>query len=164
MRVHFQGCHEVAESALRPVVQIDKPDAAGPVVPPRDILAGDLFRVKAAYFDRGYIMVEVGSPITSESADGHFVDVTIPIETEGARYRIAKLTISDDGKDLRSRISLPDGAWFARDVLVKDIDHLRDEYRAQGYAEIDIEPEMELDPTAHTVTVHIPVNRGALTR
>src|SRR5205085_11482090 len=101
------------------------------------------------------------------------IDIRIRIE-EGQRNRIRKLTIAERdaaGKEveplggrakLRGRITLGDGEVFARDVIVRDLSTIRTLYRDAGYANVDTNPEMTLDPAKAIVDIDIPIIRNAL--
>lgn len=176
VRVRFVGNHALSSEELGAPLQIDKGGSGDESVDDlRAILERDVLLVNAHYFDRGHINVTIDPPEVTEAADGAFVDVTIPIRKEGPRYRIRFLHVIErdgqgrevpapDGLDLRGRVRIPDGGWFARDVLVKDLEGIRRFYRDRGYADVEADPEIEVIASRPEVDVTIPVRRGPLTR
>lgn len=171
-RYSFHGNKAVSADDLRAVVLLDKPGLpAG--VSNEDVLERDVLMITALYYDRGYLLVKVQPPVLAAATDGPFIDVRFRID-EGPRFRIGKLTIDerDDqgrvitplgGKELRARISVPDGAWFSRAALVGDLGSIRTAYRDAGYASVEADPITELDPAQGRVDVAITVRRHALT-
>lgn len=176
VRVHFQGNRAVSSAELGALLQIDKGGSGEESVDDiRGLLERDVLLVNACYYDHGYIDVAVDPPRVTEAKDGAFVDVTIPIVKEGPRYRIRYMRVFErdadggdvpalEGIDLRARLSIPDGGWFARDVLVKDLQGIRTFYRDRGYAEVEADPETEVIPSRPEVDVVVPVRRGPLSR
>jgi outer membrane protein assembly factor BamA len=139
----------------------------------RDILDHDLLVIYALYYDRGYLAAKLGPPRVEPSRDGRFLDIFVPVE-EGPRFRLRKLAISErdaTGKTveplggkvpLRNRITLKDGDWFARGVLMRDLDAIRTTYGDAGYPGAFIEPETDLDLAHETVDVAVRMRRNAL--
>ena len=56
------------------------------------------------------------------------------------------------------------GDFFNRAELVKDLQAVRLLYRDAGYANVEAEPETELDPVKREVDIIIPIRRGPLVR
>jgi outer membrane protein insertion porin family len=178
VRVFFEGNRAFSSDELRGVMSIHKSmneDPARDAVEARSVLERDVLLINATYYDRGYLQVQIDEPKITEATDGLYVDIVIPIKKEGPRIRIRHLSIYErdqDGKEvealgggkaaLRKRLSIPDGGWFARDVLVKDLQSIRRLYRDAGYAFIEAEPETEIDEAHATVDIIIPVKRGPL--
>lgn len=176
VRVSFTGNRAVTSEDLRAVMQIDKaPDGneRAHADELRDVLARDLLLLSALYYDRGHIMVQIDSPDVTEAKDGPFLDVVVRVKVEGPRFRIGRISIYERGEDgavaapldgivLRKYVSLADGSFFARDVLVRDLGVLRTYYRDRGYANVEIEPETELDEPRAKVDIVMPIRRGPL--
>jgi outer membrane protein insertion porin family len=54
------------------------------------------------------------------------------------------------------------GDWFSRTVMVEDLGKLRTLYRDAGYASVEADPETELDPSARSMRLRIPIRRGPI--
>jgi outer membrane protein insertion porin family len=166
-RIVFEGNTNVASSELWKVTLLDKED------PTEDLLARDIMYLDAAYYDRGYVEVKI-VPEVRRARDGRILEARMHID-EGARYRVGKITIAerdDKGAEveplggrakLRGRITLNDGDFFARNVLVDDITAIRLLYRDAGYASVDTDPTTSPDPPNATIDIDIPIRRHAPT-
>lgn len=171
VRAHFTGNHELDDTKLRAVLHIDKslPDDAS--TPPSTLLERDPLFVTALYYDHGYMQIELGPTTVTEATDGPFVDVTFTVKNEGKRIRIRRLSVHEreDGAEqilsddeARRRFRPRSGDWFSRIVLVEDLTKLRTFYRDQGYADVEAEPQTDLDVREGTVALEIPIVRGPL--
>lgn len=171
MRAHFAGNQELDDSKLRAVLHIDKslPDDAS--TPTSTLLERDALFVTALYYDHGYMQLELGPTTVKEATDGPFLDVTFTVKNEGKRIRIRRLStferedgaekiLSDD--EVRRRFRPRSGDWFSRIVLVEDLAKLRTFYRDHGYANVEAEPQTDLDVREGTVALEIPIIRGPL--
>lgn len=179
VRVRFTGNAVIPSADLRALMWIDKAakaDEDAPESSPREILDRDILLLNAEYYDRGYMFVSIAEPTITEATDGPWVDVEVTIKKEGPRMKIGRLTIlerDEDGHEvppletkaaLRRRITIADGGWFARDILVRDLRVIRRLYRDAGFANIEAEPETEVDEAKAIVDVTIPIRRGPLMR
>jgi outer membrane protein insertion porin family len=63
---------------------------------------------------------------------------------------------------LRELIQAQSGDYFNRAQLIRDIQSVRTVYRDAGYANVEAEPETELDPVHEQVDIVIPIRRGPL--
>jgi outer membrane protein insertion porin family len=174
-RVVLEGNVEVPSSPLLAVMSVAKGDA--PELESEwfaSVLERDILGLLGAYYDRGYVEVEIDPPDLKEATDGPYVDIHVRIH-EGQRFRIRTLTMVErdaQGREmkpigaprrLRDRIRLKDGDFFARDVLVADLSAVRTLYRDAGYADFEGDPEMTHDTANATVDIDVPVRRNALT-
>jgi Surface antigen variable number repeat/Sel1 repeat len=164
--VHFDGLHEVPESAMRNAIEIDKRNLP-PGMSNQDVIARDLLLIQSVLWDYGFLESHVLEPRSEAGADG-VLDVTYRV-TEGVRFRLQKLEVrdvDDAGKPLvpldgmhRTKV----GEWFSRSTITEDLNDLRHAYRDAGYARVTAEPDLILDDTTRTVAVTVPVKRGAVT-
>jgi outer membrane protein insertion porin family len=163
-RVVFEGNAGVPSSELLSVMSIG--DA--PVASQQDTLERDVLMLVAAYYYRGYLRVSIDTPAVKTAADGSYSEIRIRI-SEGARYRVGKLTIADEAaplpgfENMRAMVRQQDGAMFSFEHLVRDLRTIRTRYRDAGYANVDAEPLTQSDDTNKTVEIDIPVKRGELT-
>src|SRR5208282_4349283 len=63
---------------------------------------------------------------------------------------------------LRLLIRAQSGDAFNRSELVKDLGSVRTLYRDAGYANVEAEPETQLDPVHEEVDIVVPIRRGPL--
>ena len=126
-----------------------------------DALERDLGRINAFYHNHGFIDAKVGRPRVNRKESDLFI--TIPI-FEGERYGVGKIDIDEDFfKDkavLLSDLSIRDEEAFSQEVLRKDIQKLNDMYADNGFAFVDIRPDITKDPEKKLVNITLRVTTG----
>jgi outer membrane protein insertion porin family len=134
----------------------------------------DIDLLHAAYYDRGYLNVEIGTPRIALSADRRWLDVTLPVR-EGPRYRVGRLQIQevdDDANEIeplggrrrvREMLHFNPGDWFSRQTIGRDILALQTYYRDAGYANVEVRPDVQPRTDRQSVDLTFRVQRGALT-
>jgi outer membrane protein insertion porin family len=139
----------------------------------QDVFERDVLLLNALYYDKGYMNVSIGTPRVMLTPDREGIEITLLIH-EGPRFKIRQLKVYErdaDGKEveplggrraLRQLIRAKSGDYFNRAELVKDLGAVRTLYRDAGYANVEAEPETELDPVKHEVDIIIPIRRGPL--
>lgn len=133
----------------------------------------DVDLLNAAYYDRGYLTVDISTPRVALSPDRQFIDITIPIR-EGPRYRIGRLRVievDDEGNEvdplggrraLRERVHVNPGDYFSRSTIGRDIVAIQTHYRDAGYANVEVTPDIQPDTRARTVDLTVRVTRGPI--
>ncbi|MGE3636182.1 MAG: outer membrane protein assembly factor BamA, partial [Sandaracinaceae bacterium] len=141
----------------------------------REHFEEDTTRLQAYYYDRGYLAMRVGTPRIELTPDRRYIDITIPID-EGPRFRIGRLVVREvdaDGRrvepiggrrELREMVQTNPGEWFNRTSIAQSLMNITRRYRDEGYAQVDINPETDLDMERRVVHVAIVIQRGPLVR
>jgi outer membrane protein insertion porin family len=175
-RVTFIGNYNVPDSELREGMQTGNSSffsfgSGGPYR--QDIFERDVLMLNALYYDKGYMNVQVGTPRVMLTPDREGIEITVTIH-EGPRFKIRQLKVFErdaDGKEvepiggrkaLRQLVAAKNGDFFNRAELVKDLTAVRLLYRDAGYANVEADPETELDPVHREVDIVIPIRRGPL--
>jgi outer membrane protein insertion porin family len=175
-RVTFIGNDTVPDSDLRDTMQTGQGGffsfgSGGSYR--QDMFERDILMLNALYYDRGYMSVQIGTPRVMLTPDREGIEITVVIH-EGPRFKIRQLKIferDNDGKEvepiggrraLRQMIRAHSGDWFNRAELIKDLTAARTLYRDHGYANVEAEPETEIDPVHNEVDIVIPIRRGPL--
>jgi outer membrane protein insertion porin family len=173
-RITFVGNHSVPDDDLRAVMQTGQQSilsfgSGGPYR--QDVFERDVLMLNALYYDKGYMNVSIGTPRVMLTPDREGIEITLLIH-EGARFKIRQLKVYErdaDGKEveplggrraLRQLVRAKSGDYFNRAELVKDLQAVRTLYRDAGYANVEAEPETELDPVKREVDIIIPIRRG----
>ena len=137
----------------------------------QDVFERDVLMLSALYYDKGYLGVQVATPRVMLTADRQGIDITIVVH-EGPRYKIRQMRIyerDNEGREiepiggrraLRELIRGHSGDYFNRAELIKDLQNVRTLYRDAGYANVEAEPETELDPVREQVDIVVPIKRG----
>ena len=173
-RITFIGNEHISDGDLRDSMQTGNGGffsfgSGGPYK--QDVFERDVLLMSALYYDKGYLSVQIGTPRVMLTTDRSGIDITIVIH-EGPRYKIRQLRIyerDNEGKEveplggrrpLRLMIREQSGDFFNRAELIKDLQSVRTLYRDAGYANVEAEPETELDPIHEQVDIVVPIKRG----
>jgi outer membrane protein insertion porin family len=176
--VNFIGNDHVSDDELRAQMQTGTGDllsfgSGGSYR--QDIFERDVLMLSATYYDKGYLSVQIGTPRVMLTPDRQGIDIAIVIH-EGPRYKIRQMRVYERDPDdpsrevepiggrraLRELIGAQSGDFFNRAQLIKDLQSVRTVYRDAGYANVEAEPETELDPVHEQVDIVIPIRRGPL--
>jgi outer membrane protein insertion porin family len=175
-RVTFIGNESIATDELRSLMFIGNPGilAFGSGGPFRqDAFERDIAVISAMYYDRGFLAVTVSTPRIMLTPDRSGIEITITID-EGPRYKIRQLRVYERGeggkevdpiggrRNLRMMVRAKSGDYFNRAALLEDLQAIRTMYRDHGYANVDANPQTQLDPATNEVDVIVPVERGPL--
>jgi len=137
----------------------------------QDIFERDVLMLSALYYDKGYLGVQIATPRVMLTPDREGIDITIVIH-EGPRYKIRQMRVyerDNEGREiepiggrraLRELVHGHSGDYFNRAELIKDLQTVRTLYRDAGFANVEAEPETELDPVHEQVDIVVPVKRG----
>ncbi|MFT3917253.1 MAG: outer membrane protein assembly factor BamA [Anaeromyxobacteraceae bacterium] len=128
-----------------------------------DAFEHDLQAVSAVYLDRGYVLVKVGKPTVSLSADRKWIYITIPIE-EGEPYTIGNVKFSgqllDMGAVLPRVVRSKAGDGFVRSRVGQDLFAVTDVYKDLGYAYANVTPITNTDAAKRTIDIDYNVQPG----
>lgn len=123
----------------------------------------DIERIKALYYNNGYIQVNVGEPQVVLSEDKRYLTITIPIQ-EGEQFRYRNIDIKGNTvftkEELFKGIKSEPGEVMSRDQLKEDIVGMTDLYGSKGYAFASISPVVNPDVDARLVDVSFEVFEG----
>jgi outer membrane protein insertion porin family len=179
-RVTFIGNDHVSDGELRDQMQTGNAGffsfgSGGPYR--QDVFERDILMLSALYYDKGYLSVQIGTPRVMLTADRTGIDVAIVIH-EGPRFKIRQLRIYEPDPDnpkkeveplggrraLQQMVGARSGEYFNRAQLIKDLQAVRTLYRDAGFANVEADPETELDAAHSQVDIIVPIKRGAPVR
>ncbi len=173
-RITFIGNEHVSDSDLRDSMQTGNGGffsfgSGGPYR--QDVFERDVLMLSALYYDKGYLNVQIATPRVMLTTDRSGIDVSIVIH-EGPRFKIRQLRVferDNEGHEieplggrraLRQMISEQSGDFFNRAQLIKDLGAVKTLYRDAGFANVEVEPQTELDPVHAMVDIVVPIKRG----
>ena len=126
-----------------------------------DELENDVNRIANFYYNHGYINVKIGEPQVERR--GTDIYITIPVE-EGEQYKVGKIAIKGDllkpETELKKILKLKSGAVYNREQLQKDITALSDIYASEGFAYVEIDPGIKINPQTLTVDIVYHIKKG----
>jgi outer membrane protein insertion porin family len=131
-----------------------------------DVLDVDMTRIKALYYDYGYVTVKVSNPEITLSKNKKSIQVTIKID-EGEQYKLGGLDVAGDIlttkeallKGFKSKIN----KVYSSSLIHKDLLWLTDQYADKGYAYVDVSPLTTLDHEKKLVQVTFNIQKGIKT-
>jgi outer membrane protein insertion porin family len=176
--VHFVGNQNITQDELRGSIQTQ---AAGffsfltsTGTYREETFRNDIDLLHAAYYDRGYLNVEIGTPRVALSADRRWLDITIPVR-EGPRYQVGRVQLVEQDEEsneveplggrrrVREMLHFNPGDWFSRTTIGRDILALQTYYRDSGYANVEVRPDVQPRPDQRSVDLTFRIVRGQLT-
>lgn len=141
----------------------------------KDVFERDVLMIQALYSDKGYLAIQVQTPRVMLTPDHEGIEVTIILE-EGPQFTVKKLDIYErdaEGKEiepiggrkkLRALVTMKAGDIFNRAALIKDLASVKTLYKDAGYANVEADPQTQLDFAKKEVSITVPIHRGPLVR
>ncbi len=125
-------------------------------------LDSDIFKIKSFYQNNGYIKARVGDPdITYKKDEGLKVKVTI---NEGPQYAIGKVMLKGDLikaiDELYQSLKITEENVYNREVIRADTLTLSEIYSDDGYAFVDVSPDIKKDDIEHKVNITYRIFEG----
>ncbi|MFP6662951.1 MAG: outer membrane protein assembly factor BamA [Deltaproteobacteria bacterium] len=130
-----------------------------------EILETDLERIKAYYYDNGYVNVRIDKPEIDRKEDA--IDIRIKID-EGEQFHFGQIRFVGDTQtdkpmeesELFEHIQSESGGVFRASHLRKDVESLTDFFGDQGYAFANVEPETTILAEEKAVDVRFRIDTG----
>ena len=112
-----------------------------------DILKNDLQLLTAYYFDQGYLEAKVSEPKINLS-NPKKIRIEIGI-VEGSRYHLGNIDFKGDllttKEALFKVLKIKRGDVYSNTVIRKEVNGLTEKFANQGYAYVEINPEISVD-------------------
>lgn len=128
-------------------------------------LAGDLERLKAFYFDRGYLEFETLSTQVSLSPDKKTVFITINI-FEGEEYKVEQVELAGDlilpKEEIDQLVTINSGDIFSQRELLSTSDAIKKRFGNEGYSFAKASGVPDLNKEDKTVKVTFFINPGQI--
>lgn len=125
-------------------------------------LESDIFKIKSFYNNNGYIKAMVGEPkISFDKNEGILITIKI---NEGPQYTIGEVRIEGDlikdVEELHKALKISKEKVYSREALRADTLSLSEIYSDEGYAFVEVLPEIKEDDKSHKVDVIYQINKG----
>lgn len=167
-RIAFVGNHAFSESRLTDVVNSREHtwwrflSTSDEYDPARINFDKELLR--RFYLKNGYADFEIKDVATELAPDRSAFFLTFAI-SEGARYRIGKITINSqlrglDGASLRKDLQFDEGDWYDGEAVGRTADSIETDVRERGFSFVEAKPEVTRNPKTHTIDLTYTVDEG----
>lgn len=129
-----------------------------------DRLNYDKELLRRYYFQKGYIDFAIDDTQVSQNAEGNFiVKMTL---NEGKRYRLGNVDIKSslaglDKEKLLKQMDLKQGRFYQASHIESAVQKLTDELGKDGYAFVDVEPELKRNEKTGVVDISFKVREGS---
>lgn len=127
-------------------------------------LAYDQELLRQFYLNQGYADFRVKSAVAELSQDQKHFYITFTLE-EGARYKIENTTVTSqiqkiDASTLNSCLTLSANDWYSAKEVEKTVDNLVEKLGDNGYAFVEIIPNLKKDEEKNTITIDFTVTES----
>lgn len=116
------------------------------------------------YLKRGYADFRVVSAVAELSPDKKSFVLTYVLD-EGRRYKVKNIVINSAIKEvnvepLYQEVSFEDGDWYNADAVEKSVYAITEELGKQGFAFVDVNPDLAKNPATGEITVTFDIDEG----
>ncbi|MBI5212257.1 MAG: outer membrane protein assembly factor BamA [Nitrospirae bacterium] len=129
----------------------------------KDEMRADVERIKDLYYNNGYLKIVVGEPVIqlTDAKDGMKISIQV---SEGEPFKVSAVDIAGNKafseEELRKLIKLSPAKIFNKEILRKDVVEITDKYSNNGYALINVSPDLIHDENKKEVRVVYRINEG----
>ena len=129
----------------------------------KQLLAGDLEKLRSHYVDKGYIRFKTESTQVSMTPDKQGIYITLKVN-EGAQYKLGNITLTGDlldkEQELRGLLALNSGELYSGASVTATEESLSRYLSRFGYAYPKVSTYPEINDEDHTVNLTIAVEPG----
>jgi outer membrane protein insertion porin family len=130
----------------------------------RDQLKQDINKINAYYLNNGFINAQIGEPEITIDKKGIYIK--IPVK-EGKRFKVGKVEISGDllekpRVELLSSLKTKEGNNYDRELIMKDMDFLTQACNDEGYANVEVNPQINIREKEQLVDIDFQTKKGEL--
>ncbi len=127
-------------------------------------LTADTEKLRAWYFDRGYLRFDITSTQVTISPDKQDINVTINID-EGERYEVGEISFAGmapgiEESSLSPLVSLSPGDIYSRKLMTESSSAISDRLGEDGYAFANVDVVPDLDDDTNTVGLKYSITPG----
>ncbi len=123
----------------------------------------DVEKLKYYYKTKGYLQVNIGSPVITVSEDKKWVFITIDIK-EGPKFDVNHIFFNGEllftESEMREKIQLKTADTYSEETLRKDIQALTEMYQDKGYAFANVLRRLQIVPGENKVDIHYSFEKG----
>ncbi|WP_455200712.1 outer membrane protein assembly factor BamA [Kaarinaea lacus] len=166
-QIKIVGAYAFREKDLLGQLQLSMPTSlsfiSGSDKYSKQVLVGDLEKLRSYYLDRGYINFNIDSTQVSISPDKQGVYVTINI-TEGDQFYLKEINLAGDliipREEIEKLITLKPGDIFSRQKVIVTTNSIIDRLGVDGYAFANVNPIPKIDKSTKQVSLSMFIDPG----
>ncbi len=166
-QIKIVGAYAFKEEDLLGEMQLSMPTSfsfiSGSDKYSKQILVGDLEKLRSYYLDRGYINFNIDSTQVSISPDKKDVYVTINI-TEGDQFFVNEIKLAGDliipREEIEKLITLESGDIFSRRKVIGITNKIIERLGVDGYAFANVNPIPKIDKDRKQVSLTMFIDPG----
>ena len=167
-QIKIVGAYAFTEEELLGQLQLSMPTAfsfiSGNDKYSKQVLVGDLEKLRSHYLDRGYINFNIDSTQVSISPDKKDVYITINI-TEGEQHFVESISLAGDliipREEIEKLITLKPGDVFSRQKVIDTTNRIIDRLGVDGYAFANVNPIPKIDKDTKRVALSLFIDPGS---
>lgn len=168
-KIMFLGNHEVPDTELKAFMHTQEETLFSPLSGSGSFkdfhFKTDIEKLKYLYKSRGYLQVNIGSPIITVSEDKKWIFITINVK-EGPKFTVNNIFFNGEllftENELRDGIELVSEETYSEEVLRKDIQTLTEMYQDKGYAFANVLRRLQIVPGENRVDIHYSFEKGKI--
>lgn len=170
-KVSIEGNHALSDRKIRKAMQTKKwwllSFITGSGIYKRDQMKDDIERIRDLYHSIGYIYVVISEPKIELSPDKKKLYITITV-SEGDQYSVGTIAVKGNTVFSESRLfedlDVAPGQIFNRRALREDVDEIIDLYMENGYARVDVDPQISVRKEERLADITLSITEGGIFR
>lgn len=168
-KIMFLGNNDIPDSELKAFMHTQEETLFSPISGSGSFkefhFKTDVEKLKYLYKTRGYLQVNIGSPIITVSEDKKWIFITINVN-EGPKFKVNNIFFNGEllftENELRENIELVTDEVYSEEVLRKDIQSLTEMYQDKGYAFANVLRRLQIVPGENRVDINYSFEKGKI--
>ncbi len=124
-------------------------------------LEQDINHISDFYYNHGFMRAKVGDPQITRGEDGLIITIKI---VEGNRFKVGSLDVQGEmivpKEKLIEGMKTKVGEWYNRQNLRADIMDVNTRYSDQGFAYVEVRPQIKENDSNYTVDITLDIKKG----
>jgi outer membrane protein insertion porin family len=168
-KIMFLGNHDVPDAELKAFMNTQEETLFSPLSGTGNFkdfhFKTDIEKLKYLYKSRGYLQVNIGSPVITVSEDKKWIFITVDVK-EGPKFTVNNIFFNGEllftENELRDGIQLISEEIYSEEILRKDIQVLTEMYQDKGYAFANVLRRLQIVPGENRVDIHYSFEKGKI--
>jgi len=170
-KITIEGNNALSDRKIRKAMQTRKwwlfSFITGSGIYKKDQMKDDVERIRELYHNIGYIYVVISEPAIELSPDRKKLYISITV-SEGDQYRVGDIAVQGNASfseaEIFKDLDIASGQIFNRKALREDVDEIIDLYMENGYARVDVNPQITVRKQEHIADITLSITEGGIFR